>query len=119
MVARRGESKRVAVGRRRSSRRTLGGDCDAGDGTCFGISARGEVRGGKHLSARTPGAAALSRLGKEADDLFSFVTRCEATIRLHAVAGYNLIGVCNEAIELLLIPDEACLLHCAGKAVVR
>ena len=33
----------------------------------------------------------------------------EAAIRLHVVAGYDLIRVCNEAIELLLIPDEACL----------
>src|SRR3954454_22228014 len=115
MVARQSEPERVALGRRRSSRRALCGTCSAGDGTCLGIGARGEVRSGRHLSAKARGAAALSRLGKEADDFFSFVTRCEATIRLHAVAGYNLIGVCNEAIELLFIPDEACFFHCAGK----
>ena len=52
-------------------------------------------------------AAALSRLSKEGDDLLSLVARWEAAIRLHAVAGYDLIGVCNEAIKFLLIPDEA------------
>src|SRR5947208_10438164 len=64
-------------------------------------------------------AAALSRLSKEGDDLFSIVARWEAAERLHVVAGYDLIGVCDEAIEFLLIPDEICLLHCAGKRVVR
>ena len=34
---------------------------------------------------------------------------------LHVVARYDLIRVCNEAIKLLLIPDEVCLLHCIRK----
>src|SRR5829696_1453863 len=69
--------------------------------------------------ARTGCGVALSRLSQEGDDLLSIFARREATIRLHAVAGYDLVGVCNEAVELFFIPDEACLLHRAGKAVVR
>ena len=35
------------------------------------------------------------------------------------VAGYNLIGVCHEAVELFFVPDKVCVFHCAGKPVVR
>jgi hypothetical protein len=33
--------------------------------------------------------------------------------------GHDLIGFCNEAIELLLVPDKVRALHRAGIAVVR
>ena len=43
MVVHRSEPKRTALGRRCASRRALGGDCNAGDGTRLGSGARGEV----------------------------------------------------------------------------
>ena len=45
--------------------------------------------------------------------------RCEPAIRLHVVAGHNLIGFRDEAIELLLVPYKIRALHSAGIAVVR
>src|SRR5262249_20219150 len=45
--------------------------------------------------------------------------RCEPAIWLHVVAGHNLIGFRDEAIELLLIPYKLRALHGTGIAVVR
>src|SRR5262249_35719384 len=45
--------------------------------------------------------------------------RCEPAIMLHVVAGHNLIGFRDEAIELLLVPYKIRALHSAGIAVVR
>lgn len=56
---------------------------------------------------------------QESDDFCSVVGRCETAIRLHVVAGHDLIGACDEVLELFLVPDEACALHCAGIVVVR
>src|SRR5262249_16707063 len=44
--------------------------------------------------------------------------RCEPAIRLHIVAGHDLIGFRDEAIELLLVPYKVRALHGAGIAVV-
>src|SRR5258705_9161280 len=45
--------------------------------------------------------------------------RCEPAIWLHVVAGHDLIGFRDEAIELLLVPYKVRVLHGAGIAVVR
>jgi hypothetical protein len=44
--------------------------------------------------------------------------RCEPAIRLHVVAGHDLIGFRDEAIEVLLVPYKIRALHGAGIAVV-
>src|ERR1700730_9626635 len=44
--------------------------------------------------------------------------RCEPAIRLHVVAGHDLIGFRDEAIELLLVPYKVRALQGAGIAVV-
>jgi transposase, IS30 family len=59
------------------------------------------------------------RLRKERDDLRPVVLGGEAAIGLHVVAGHDLVGVGDEAIELRLVPDEIGFLHRAGIVVVR
>jgi hypothetical protein len=44
----------------------------------------------------------------------SVIGGCEAAIRLHVVAGNDLIRVCDEALEFFLVPDEACALQCTS-----
>jgi hypothetical protein len=56
---------------------------------------------------------------QEYNDPGAILGRCEPTIRLHVVAGHNLIGFRDEAIELLLVPYKIRALYCAGIAVVR
>src|SRR5215510_1700025 len=55
---------------------------------------------------------------QEHDHLGTVLGRCEPAIRLHVVAGHNLIGFRDEAIEVLLVPYKVRALHGAGIAVV-
>src|SRR5262249_12300946 len=55
---------------------------------------------------------------QEHNHLGTVLGRCEPAIRLHVVAGHNLIGFRDEAIQLLLVPYKVRALHGAGIAVV-
>src|SRR5262249_20476311 len=55
---------------------------------------------------------------QERNHLGTVLGRSEAAIRLHVVAGHNLIRFRDEAIELLLVPYKVRALHGAGIAVV-
>src|SRR5262245_15904992 len=41
---------------------------------------------------------------QESDQLYSALRRCQTTVGLHVVAGHCLIGVCDEAFEVFLVP---------------
>src|SRR5258708_28941306 len=56
---------------------------------------------------------------QESNNFCSVVGRSEAAKRLHVIAGHDRIGICNETIELVRVPDEARFLHRAGIAVAR
>src|SRR5215813_6674250 len=55
---------------------------------------------------------------QEHNHLGTVLGRCEPAIRLHVIAGHDLIGCRDEAIELLLVPYKVRALHGAGIAVV-
>src|SRR5262249_33217704 len=55
---------------------------------------------------------------QEHNPLGTVLGRCEPAIRLHVIAGHDLIGCRDEAIELLLFPYKVRAFHGAGIAVV-
>src|SRR5262245_11926994 len=55
---------------------------------------------------------------QESDQLYSALRRCQTTVGLHGVAGHYFVGVRDEALEVVLIPNEVCALHGAGIRVV-
>src|SRR5262249_2163273 len=73
------------------------------------------------------GMSALGRPGQlligcerlqESDQLYSALRRCQTTVGLHVVAGHCLIGVCDDAFEVFLVPNKVRALHGAGIRVV-
>ena len=72
----------------------------------------------KLLAARRNRSIGSGRL-QEYNHPGAILGRCEPAIGLHVVAGHNLIGFRDEAIELLLVPYKIRALHSAGIAVVR
>src|SRR5215475_14308969 len=56
---------------------------------------------------------------QEHNHLGTVLGRCEPAIRLHVVAGHDLVGFRDEAIELLLVPYKVRAFHGAGVAVAR
>src|SRR5262245_23602123 len=71
------------------------------------------------FAAQRPGQLLIGceRL-QESDQLYSALRRCQTTVGLHVVAGHCLIGVCDEAFEVFLVPNKVRALHGAGIRVV-
>ena len=82
-------------------------------------AARTIARSGAVLSTPIGGLSIRAGRLQERDQLAAILGRCEPAIRLHTIAGQDLIGFRDEAVELLLIPHEIRALHGAGIAVVR
>src|SRR5215510_16149227 len=55
---------------------------------------------------------------QKSDELCSDLGRWQTTVGLHGVAGHYFVGVRDEALEVLLIPNEVCAPHGAGIRIV-
>src|SRR5262249_43702139 len=51
---------------------------------------------------------------QKSDELCSALGRWQTTVGLHGVAGHYFVGVRDEALKVLFIPNEVCALHGAG-----
>src|SRR5262245_58764784 len=74
-----------------------------------------DLRRGQPAHSGRPRQLLIGRKGlQESNQVYSALRRCQSAVGLHVVAGHCLVGVCDEAFEVFLVPNEVCAFHSAG-----